>query len=104
MPIKPTIEETMDRLRLDEDLRDDVERAVEQAHAQALVYLDGTLYESVDAKQASGDKRGIVCTPDIIAAQLLLVDALVGSAAHSDKKSLRDAAYAMLFIHRNMVV
>lgn len=104
MPIKPTVEEAMVRLRLDEDLRADVVYAIEQAHAQAVAYLDGTLYETAEARAVAADPRGIVCKPDIIAAQLLLADALVGSAAANDRKALRDAAYDMLFIHRNTVV
>lgn len=104
MPIKPTVDEAMERLRLDEDLRTDLESAIPQAHAQAEAYLDGVLYETAAKRSEAGDPRGIVCTPDIIAAQLLLADALVGSSSSKDREALREAAYNMLFIHRNMVV
>ena len=104
MPIKPSVADAMNRLRLDEDLRDDVMQAIEQAHAQAVAYLDGVLYETAEARAAASDRRGIICTPDIIAAQLLLADALVGSVGADDRKALRAAAYDMLFIHRNTVV
>lgn len=104
MPIKPTVDEAMERLRLDEDLRTDLEAAIPQALAQAEAYLDGALYETAAKRTEANDARGIVCTLDIIAAQLLLIDALVGSPSSNDRKALREAAYGMLFIHRNMVV
>ena len=48
--------------------------------------------------------RGIICTPDIIAAQLLLVDVLVGNNDTKAQQAKRDAAYAMLRYHRNVGV
>lgn len=102
MPIKPTPEAAMRRLRLDDGLAGDLADAIEQAHAEALSHLDGALYESEAAKTAADDARGIVCTPDIIAAQLLLVDVLVGNNSVQDRQAKQTAAEAMLRRHRNM--
>lgn len=102
MPISPTVDEALRRLRLDEDLRQDVEDAIPQAHAEAVTYLDGKLYESAAEREAAADLRGIVCTPDIIAAQLLLVDALVNNNSDEGADLKRTRAYSMLLRHRNM--
>lgn len=101
MPIKPTVDEAMKRLRIDGDLRADVEQAIEQAFSQAETYLDGPLYASVQEASASSGRRAIICTPDIIAAQLLLLDALVGANSTNDQAAKREAAFDMLFPHRN---
>lgn len=100
MPIKPTVEGALFRLRIDEDLRGDVEEAIEQAFSQAQTYLDRPLFASKQEAVDSGIPRAMVCTPDIIAAQLLLVDALVGANSVKDQADKRDAAFDMLFPHR----
>lgn len=90
------------RLRLDDDLADDVAAAIPQAHAEAEAFLDGKLYASEQARADAQDARGIVCTPDIMAAQLLLVDALVADNAEGDVETKRARALSMLRRHRNM--
>lgn len=102
MPIKPTPEEALLRLRLDDSLLDDVAGAVNQAHAQAVAFLDGKLYETPAEAEADGDLRGIECTPDIVAAQILLVDVLVGNNDDRARESKSKAAYNMLRPHRRM--
>lgn len=102
MPIKPTPEAAMRRLRLDTNLSGDLADAIEQAHGEALAFLDGALYESEADKTAAQDPRGIVCTPDIISAQLLLVDVLVGNNSLQDRESKQTAAETMLRRHRNL--
>ena len=102
MPVKPTPEEAALRLRLDADLAADLPGAIDQAHAEAQAFLDGALYENQAAADGAGDLRGIVCTPDIIAAQLLLVDALIGANTSAEVQDKRAAAMTMLRRHRNM--
>lgn len=102
MPIKPTPDEAVKRLRLDDNLAGDVDSAIDQAHAQAVAYLDGALYADQAALTAADDPRGIICTPDIIAAQLLLVDVLVGSNSVQDRENKQTAAFNMMRMHRNM--
>lgn len=102
MPIKPTPADAILRLRLDDSLDGDIGNAIDQAHAQAVAFLDGALYEDDAALEAATDPRGIICTPDIIAAQLLLVDALVGNNSLQDRDDKRRAAKDMLLPHRNM--
>lgn len=98
----PSVDEAMLRLRLDEDLQQDVEAAIPQSLAEAEAFLDGKLYDTAQAKADAGDLRGIVCTPDIIAAQLLLVDALVSNNSEADVETKRTRALNMLRRHRNM--
>lgn len=102
MPVKPTPEEAELRLRLDSDLATDLPTAINQAHAEAQAFLDGTLYVDQAAADGAADPRGIVCTPDIIAAQLLLVDVLVGNNSTQDRQDKRAAALTILRRHRNM--
>lgn len=102
MPIAPTAEEALRRLRLDDDLLQDVKDAIPQAQAEAETYLDGKLYADQAERDAEDDLRGIVCTPDIIAAQLLLVDALVNNNSDEGADLKRSRAYRMLVRHRNM--
>jgi hypothetical protein len=100
----PTVDQALRRLRIDEDLAEDVEDAIIQTKAEVEVYLDGTLYADPQALVDAQDARGIVCTPDIIAAQLLLIDVLVGANDVKAQQSKREAAYNMLRRHRNMGV
>lgn len=102
MPIKPTPEEAQTRLRLDSALAGDLAAAIDQAHAQAVKYLDGALYADQAALTTAADPRGIVCTADIIAAQLLLVDVLVGNNSAADRDDKRVAAHNILRPHRNL--
>lgn len=102
MPIKPTPAEAIARLRLDDSLGDDLNDAIEQAHAQAVQFLDGQLYADKAALDAAADLRGVICTPDILAAQLLLVDVLVGNNTLQDREAKEAAALRMLRPHRNM--
>lgn len=102
MPTQPTPAEALARLRLDEDLLGDVTSAIGQAHAQAQTYLDGTLYASPAELTAANDSKGIVCTPDIIAAQILLVDVLVGNNDAAARTAKEAAAHAIMRPHRNM--
>ena len=102
MPIKPTPADAIQRLRLDDSLNGDIGNAIDQAHAQAVAFLDGALYEDAAARDAAADLRGIICTPDIIAAQLLLVDVLVGNNSTQDREDKKAAAFNMLRLHRNM--
>jgi len=100
----PTVDQALRRLRIDEDLAEDVEDAIIQTKAEVEVYLDGTLYADPQALVDAQDARGIVCTADIIAAQLLLIDVLVGANDVKAQQSKREAAYNMLRRHRNMGV
>ena len=102
MPVKPTPEEAALRLRLDADLAADLPGAIDQAHAEAQAFLDGTLYVDQAAADGAADTRGIVCTPDIIAAQLLLVDVLIGANTSAEVQDKRAAAMTMLRRHRNL--
>ncbi|RMX06717.1 hypothetical protein D8I35_09455 [Corticibacter populi] len=98
-PTQPTVEEALLRLRLDADLVDDVANAIPQARAQVESYLKGPLCadaEAVAAAIAAGSRNATLCTPDVIAAQLLFVDVLVGSNDIQAQESKRTAAYAML--------
>lgn len=100
--VSPTPDSAMRRLRLDDDLAADVADAIPQAFAEAEKYLDGKLYPTAEALAAAADPRGIICTPDIIAAQLLLVDALVADNVETDVETKRERAFNMLRRHRNM--
>ena len=100
MEIKPTSDQARIRLRLDLDLVPDLPDAIEQAHAEAVKFLDGKLYPDDDA--AVNDPKGIVIAADIISAQLLLVDVAVGNNSLQDRESKRTAAYSILRRHRNM--
>jgi hypothetical protein len=102
MPIKPTPADAILRLRLDDSLDGDISNAIDQAHAQAVAFMDGALYEDAAARDAAADLRGIICTPDIIAAQLLLVDVLVGNNSAQDRELKEAGAFNMLRLHRNM--
>lgn len=104
MDIKPTTAQAMLRLRLDSELEGDLPPAIDQAHAQAVKYLDGKLYETEPDLVAAQDVRGIVVTDDIIAAQLLLVDVLVGSNEMKERESKTAAAHNILRQHRNQGV
>jgi len=102
MPIKPTPADAILRLRLDDSLDGDIGNAIDQAHAQAVAFLDGALYEDAAAREAAADLRGIICTPDIIAAQILLVDVLVGNNSTQDRERKEAGALNMLRMRRNM--
>lgn len=98
----PTLEAAMLRLRIDEDLAADVQAAIPEAKAEAEAFLDGTLYATEQAREAALDCKGIVIRADIIAAQLLLVDAIVHSNTDEGADLKRARAYSMLLRHRNM--
>lgn len=97
----PEVDAAMRRLRLDADLQADVQDAIPQAKAEAETYLDGKLYASASDMEQAGDAHGIVCTPDIIAAQLLLIDALVNSNSDEGAEIKRTRAFDILRRHRN---
>ena len=103
-PTIPTLAAAMLRLRIDDDLSGDVEAAIPQAKAEAEAFLDGTLYPSAEAREAAADAKGIICTPDIIAAQLLLIDTIVHSNTDEGADLKRTRAFNMLRRHRNMGV
>lgn len=103
-PTTPTLEAAMLRLRIDDDLSEDVKAAIPQAKSEAEAFLDGTLYANAQAREAAADIKGIICTPSIIAAQLLLIDVLVGANDLKAQQTKREAAYSMLRRHRNMGV
>lgn len=102
--VKPTKDQALQRLRLDDSLADDVADAIEQACALAEKYLDGPLFVNEQAAADSGNPKAIVCTADIIAAQLLLVDSLCGPNSVAEQTAKRQAAYEMLRIRRNQGV
>ncbi|QHI99360.1 hypothetical protein GT347_16065 [Xylophilus rhododendri] len=95
MSLKPTVEQAIRRLRLDDDLTGDVRDAIEAAFAETLAFLDGRLYE-VESPESLLDPRAIIMTPDIIAAQLLLADALVGANDTRAREYKRTAAFNIL--------
>ncbi|EXU78766.1 hypothetical protein AX13_09760 [Comamonas aquatica DA1877] len=90
------MEDTMLRLRLDDDLLDDVTHAIPQAVAEAESILERRLYASEADMEAAGDLRGLVIRPDITAAMLLLIDASVGANASKDAETKRQRAEMML--------
>lgn len=102
MPVtdtRPTPEQAMRRLRLDDAIADELPDAIEQAQAEAVKYLDGPLV--LTAAEVQTTPRAILCTPDIISAQLLLVDALIGANTIVEQQSKRGAALNILRRHRN---
>lgn len=98
----PSLNAAMLRLRIDDDLSADVEAAIPEAKAEAESFLDGTLYATEQARVVAQDCRGIVIKPDIIAAQLLLIDAAVGRNSDEAADLKRRRALSMLLRHRNM--
>lgn len=94
--VAPSVEDTMLRLRLDDDLLDDVTHAIPQAVAEAESILERRLYASEAEMEAAGDLRGLVIRPDITAAMLLLIDASVGANASKDAETKRQRAEMML--------
>lgn len=94
--VAPSVEDTMLRLRLDDDLLDDVTHAIPQAVAEAESILERRLYASEAEMEAAGDLRGLVVRPDITAAMLLLIDASVGANASKDAETKRQRAEMML--------
>lgn len=94
--VAPSVEDTMLRLRLDDDLLDDVTHAIPQAVAEAESILERRLYASESDMEAAGDLRGLVIRPDITAAMLLLIDASVGANASKDAETKRQRAEMML--------
>lgn len=121
MDVKPSLEAAARRLRIDGDLLLDLQDALEQAHDEALAYLDRPLFAdaaalttAIAAAQAALDaatddevadqlaqdlaraKTGIVVTQDIIAAQLLLADRLVGDNDGAERERKEQAAYALM--------
>lgn len=100
-PCAPTLDAAMRRLRMDEDLQEDVADAIPAAKAEAEAFLDGKLYATEQELREAQDPKGIVCTADIIAAQLLLVDALVNDNTDEGADLKRTRAFNMLRRHRN---
>ena len=101
-PCAPSLESAMRRLRIDEDLQEDVADAIPAAKAEAEAFLDGKLYATEQALQDAQNPKGILCTADIIAAQLLLVDAQVNDNTDEGADLKRTRAFTMLRRHRNM--
>uniref|UniRef100_A0A1A7GE34 Phage gp6-like head-tail connector protein n=1 Tax=biofilter metagenome TaxID=1070537 RepID=A0A1A7GE34_9ZZZZ len=99
--VKPSLEEALLRLRLDPDLSADVTNAIPQVFAETVRYLDGPLFQSAEEATASADPKAIVSDECIIAAQLLLIDALVGTNTTKEAAEKRGAAYSMLRMYRN---
>lgn len=111
MNIKPSTAEAQIRLRLDSDalITQDLESAIEQAYAQTLTMLDrSALHENTAQLEAALEvdplHTGMVCTADIIAAQLLLVDALIGANSLKDRDEKSKAALYILYPHRRLGV
>ncbi len=132
MDVKPSLEAAALRLRTDDDLLPDLQAAIDQAHAEALVYLDRPLHPDAAARlnaiaqaqaalteaEASLNadaiaeatqalkvaKTGMVCTPDILAAQLLLADRLIGGNDGDEAERKEAAARRMLdlYAHRTL--
>jgi hypothetical protein len=100
LDVKPGLEEAKRRLRIDDELAVDLQFAIDQAHAEAEAFLDGVLY--ADEEACGDDAAGILVAPDIIAAQLLLADALVGSNDVQNRVNKREAAFSILRRHRRM--
>lgn len=100
MNIKPGLHEAQNRLRLDDAVSEDLASAIEQAYAQQLHHLDRKALHPdaahlAAALQADPDHTGIVVTPDLIAAQLLRVDALIGANTMEDRDAKEKAAERM---------
>ncbi|CAN7202176.1 hypothetical protein LJR118_000607 [Acidovorax sp. LjRoot118] len=101
MEIKPSLAMALLRLRIDDGLSADLQNALDQAHAATLKYLDGKLYPDAVSLAAANDPKGIEVTADMIAAQLLWADALMGNNSLADRESKTKAAKDMLRPHRN---
>lgn len=94
--VQPTIETVMLRLRLDDDLREDVVQAIPQAVAEAESILERKLYATALQMQDANDPKGLLIRPDITAAMLLLIDAMVGSNSVQDAETKRTRSEAIL--------
>lgn len=104
MNITPSLDDVQTRLRLDDALIEDVQSAIEQAHAAQLAHLDRAALHPDAASLAAaraGDPlhTGMVVTPDLIAAQLLRIDALVGANTMADRDAKEAAAQRMEHRH-----
>ena len=104
MNIKPSLEEAQTRLRLDDALIEDLGSAIEQAYAQQLHQLDRAALHPdaaalAAALQADPAHTGIVVTPDLIAAQLLRIDVLIGANTMDDREAKEKAAERMEHRH-----
>lgn len=107
MSVKPTPDQAIQRLRLDDDLTVDLQYAIEQAHAQMLEHLDRHVLHAdeseLEAALATDPAHtGAVCTPSLIAAQLLLIDVLVGSNSAQERESKEEAAKRLMRPHVRM--
>lgn len=94
--VAPTIEDVMQRLRLDEDLQQDAENAIPEAVAECESILERKLYVSVQALEDAKDPKGLVIQPDVTAAMLLLIDAAVGANTVQDSETKRGRAESIL--------
>lgn len=94
--VQPTVEIVMLRLRLDDDLREDVEQAIPQAVAEAESILERKLYATAQQMQDANDPKGLLIRPDVTAAVLLLIDAMVGANSVQDSETKRNRGEAIL--------
>lgn len=94
--VAPTIEDVMERLRLDEDLQQDAENAIPEAVAECESILERKLYATAQALVDAKDSKGLVIQPDVTAAILLLIDAAVGANSVQDAETKRSRAESIL--------
>ena len=95
-----------DRLRIEPgtELAAQVPDLIEQAHAEMLACLDRAVYPTAAALSASGDARGIVITPDLLNAQVLLVGVYLDGPGTQEAERQHAAAMRLLQRHRLMGV
>ncbi len=100
MNIKPSLQEAQTRLRLDDAVLDDLASAIEQAYAAQLHHIDRAALhpdaaDLATALAADPAHTGMVVTHDLIAAQLLRIDALIGANTMDDRDAKEKAAERM---------
>lgn len=109
MPIKPTIEQAAQHLRLDYYESAALQDAIDQAYAELLAMLDcqalhATAADLAAAIAADPAHVGMVCTADLIKAQLLLIDVGVGNNDDKAAERKQTAAVNLAQRHRRMAV
>ncbi len=131
MDIKPSAEQAMARLRIDGSLSQDLGFAIDEAHSELIHMLDrDALYEdgasltaaieaaasdledaqalededAIAAAQSELDRigTGMAVTPDLITAQLLLIDVRVGSNGPGEAQAKQQAAQNIVDRHRRV--
>lgn len=106
MSTRPAPSLVCDRLRIDagDALAAQVPALIEQAHAEMLAVLDRAVYPDAVAQAAAADPRGILITPDLLNAQVLLVGVYLDGPGTPEAERQHAAAMRLLQRHRLMGV